>query len=162
MTNIQDTIPGKDIKGHNTVMADVGEDSRRSGRVPVPVLVDRERDSIEKQWRELCAEKKSIEGELTKYSKTALSAAQLKVRNENYGASRDISIAAWISKKSEMDSVRRQLVDRKVSIETEMIILKPRIKQLNQRDDWEENHMHLELLRSIVFELREIKAFLKK
>jgi len=162
MINVTNTVPDKDIKGHETVIADVGEESRRAGRTPIPIIIDKEQKAIEKRWVELLAEKKDIEGELTKYSKTAMAAAQLQTRKENYGASRDTSIVAWITKKTEMDKIRQSLVSKKIALEKEMSLLKPRLSLLNRRNDWDEKHAHLELLRSIVYELRDIKELLKR
>lgn len=156
------TIPGKDNKGRPNVLADVGEDSRRNARTPIPIIVDAQKDSLERRWNELCEEKKQIEGDLAKYSKAAFTARQVQIRKENYGVCKTDSITTWMGEKAKMEQERQLLVARKVTIEQQMLQMKPRLKTLRQEDDWLEKHSHLELLRSIVFELREIKELLKR
>ena len=160
--NSSELTVSRNEKGKETVVVDVGEDTRRIARVPVHFLADQERESVEKQWGNLAKEKKELEGKLSKYSKAAIAAAQMRVRKENYGVCKANSIEAWIAEKSKLESERQLLVSRKITIEQEMIRLKPRMRALNQQGDWDEKHMHLELLRSIVFELRDIKELLRR
>jgi hypothetical protein len=111
------------------------------------------------------AKKTRVEEDLQNYNSAAFSSAQAKIRKQFKG--RDgASIAAWMEKKIAMDNERKALVRQKNEYETEIIRLRPLVKEENRRysreDDKEKDSTKRAIWEEILKELREIKTLLSK
>lgn len=155
--------PGNDAKGHPRVFVQVSSDTRSMGRQSVQDHIEEGRREQEKKLDSELAEaiglKATLEAEVSeKYGRIAYTEAQAKSRQECIGLSDRTSVMTWLSMRTKMDAEKRKLLHRKTMIEADIRRLKGAL--LDVRNGNRPGEDFSELLRSIIFELRQTNIHL--
>ena len=84
-------------------------------------------ESYREEYDHWVSAKKRLEGQLAGYSKASFSSEQARIRRENKG-NQTRSINAWFSRKAQMEKERKDLIEKKIAAEDEMMRLRPLLK----------------------------------
>lgn len=123
------SIESKNHRPDSIQRTTVSQGTRRDARPEYDVDLD----TYSEQRERLIVEKKRLEAELTKYSKSAIAAEQHRVREQNRDRPHFVSLNAWLQRKREMESHRQKLVSAKSEVEAELLRLKPLVRAEKQR-----------------------------
>ena len=111
--------------------------------------------SLEQEWADLVVEKRRLEGEIAKYGQTAMLKAQAEIRKSGGD-----TLNRWIAKKSSMEAARAAVVADKMAVETRMMAIKERVRQI-ARDKNEYEDPRRALFEQMLVELRAIRSLLE-
>ena len=113
--------------------------------------------TFSQEFDELALQKKQIEVNLGKYSKTALLKEQMKIRRMGGD-----TLRLWIERKSKLEDERRSLIEEKNQIETRMMFIKEKvIEETRKRKAVPQVDPRKDYFEQMIAELRAIRALLE-